>query len=348
MRTADFDFELPRQLIALQPSEKRDCSRLLILHRDGSVEHKRFFDIIDYLREGDMVLMNNTKVFPARLTGEKAGGKKVDILLVRKTDDETTWEILCKGSCNGPVSVFGGTEAEIQTRRSKKTGEKRRYLRIPEVSSSEMDDLIWKYGFMPLPPYIRRMPENLDKQRYQTVYADQQGSLAAPTAGLHFTDELICKIRNKGVLVKFLTLHIGTGTFKPVRVECLEDHDMEAEYFDMNQHLMEEIELVKQKGGRLFAVGTTTTRTVEGIASGRCKVNMGEGGAIRGFTDIFIYPGYNFRVVDCLVTNFHLPRSTPLLLVSAKSGFNKILKVYKEAAAMDYRFFSYGDAMLVL
>ncbi len=366
MRTADFDFDLPQELIASRPSEKRDHSHLLILHRDGFIEHKRFFDILDYLEEGDMVLMNNTRVFPARIIGKKTGGGTVDILLVRETADKAIWEILCKGHCDGPVTVFDGINAEIETHCSDERNGKKRYLRVPENAVVKLNDLVWKYGYMPLPPYIKRMPEDADKERYQTVYAEKQGSIAAPTAGLHFTDELIRKIQNKGVFVRFLTLHVGTGTFKPVRAESLEDHNMDPEYFEMDQSIIQELQQVKKSGRKVIAVGTTTTRTLEGIASGECtifnelnsssdplaKSALPDTGSqrpvIKGATDIFICPGYSFKAVDCLVTNFHLPRSTPLMLVSALSGFGRIAKAYKEAIAKDYRFFSYGDAMLIL
>jgi S-adenosylmethionine:tRNA ribosyltransferase-isomerase len=366
MKTADFDFDLPPELIASRPSEKRDYSRLLILHRDGSIEHKHFFDILDYLEEGDMILMNNTKVFPARIIGKMMGGRTVDILLVRETADKTIWEILCKGHCDGPVTVFDGVNAEIETHYSDDRNGKKRYLRIPENVVVKLNDLLWKYGYMPLPPYIKRMPEDADKERYQTVYAEKQGSIAAPTAGLHFTDELIAKMQNKGVFVRFLTLHVGTGTFKPVRAESLKDHNMDTEYFEMDQSIIQELQQVRKSGRKVVAVGTTTTRTVEGISSGKCIVyneSNNSGGlrekngppetgsrmpVIKGATDIFICPGYSFKSVDCLVTNFHLPRSTPFMLVSALSGFGKISKAYKEAIAKDYRFFSYGDAMLIL
>jgi S-adenosylmethionine:tRNA ribosyltransferase-isomerase len=366
MKTADFDFDLPQELIASRPSEKRDYSRLLILHKDGSIEHKRFFDILNYLEEGDMILMNNTKVFPARIIAKKIGGRTVDILLVRETADKSIWEILCKGHCDGPVTVFDGINAEIETRCSGNQIVKKRYLKIPVKAVVKLNDLVWKHGYMPLPPYIKRMPEDADKERYQTVYAEKQGSIAAPTAGLHFTDELIRKIQNKGVFVRFLTLHVGTGTFKPVRAESLEDHSMDSEYFEIHKSIIQELQQVKKSGRKVVAVGTTTTRTLEGISSGECMIynelNTSSGPLVKsclsdtgsrtpvitGATDIFIRPGYSFKAVDCLVTNFHLPRSTPLMLVSALSDFDRIAKAYKEAIAKDYRFFSYGDAMLIL
>jgi len=286
--------------------------------------------------------------------------------LVRETADKSIWEILCKGHCDGPVTVLDGINAEIETHCSGNQKGKKRYLRIPENSVFKLDDLLWKYGHMPLPPYIKRMPEDADRERYQTVYAEKQGSIAAPTAGLHFTEELIAKIQNKGVFVRFLTLHVGTGTFKPVRAESLEDHNMDSEYFEVNQSIIQEFQQVKKSGRKVVAVGTTTTRTLEGLASGKCRISnelnsssgplvksgLPETGSrislIKGVTDIFIYPGYSFKAVDCLVTNFHLPRSTPFMLASALSDSAKIGKAYDEAIAKDYRFFSYGDAMLIL
>lgn len=352
MRSADFDFDLPRQMIALRPSEKRDLSRLLVLHKDGSVEHKLFFNIADYLEAGDMLLLNNTKVFPARITARKSTGQEVDLLLVREDRGRESWEILCRGRVDGPVTLFDGVEACIETHYSDERNEKKSYLKLPEAAAAALDGLLWKYGYMPLPPYINRMPEAADKERYQTVYAECQGSIAAPTAGLHFTGDLLEKIRNKGVLVRFLTLHVGTGTFKPVRAEFLEGHRMDAEYFEVQRAVFDELELVKKSGRRVVAVGTTTTRTLEGIASGRYVTCGGDNGGdpqvLKGTTDIFIHPGFRFRAVDRLLTNFHLPRSTPMMLVSALSDFGKIMKVYREAIAMDYRFFSYGDAMLIL
>jgi S-adenosylmethionine:tRNA ribosyltransferase-isomerase len=305
-------------------------------------------------------------VFPARIIGKKAGGQTVDMLLVRETADKGVWEILSRGNVDGPVTVFDGIEAEIGTHNSDNQNERKRYLRIPQSAAAQLNNLLWKYGYMPLPPYIKRMPEDADKERYQTVYAEHQGSIAAPTAGLHFTDELIRKIQDKGVVVKFLTLHVGIGTFKPVRSESLEEHQMDTEYFEIKQSIMQKLQQVKKSGKKRIAVGTTTARTLEGVASRKymtCndlnssgshlqKIGQPEEGSlppvIKGVTDIFIYQGHSFKAVDSLLTNFHLPRSTPLMLVSALSGFGKIARAYKEAVAMDYRFFSYGDAMLIL
>lgn len=360
MRTADFDFYLPEDLIALRPLEKRDNSRLLVLHRDGSIEHRKFFDIVEYLKEGDMLVLNNTKVFPARIIATKPSGGKIDILLIKDTDG--TWEIMCRGRFNGMVTIGEGVKAEIwtETNRQEAIGygqksESKKFLKFLNVGSSDVKDMLWQYGYMPLPPYINRMPDNADKQRYQTVYAEHQGSIAAPTAGLHFTEELLNKIKDKGVSVEALTLHVGAGTFRPIKSERLQDHRMDSEYFEIKSSLINKIQRTKESGGRLITVGTTTTRALEAVVSGQVNslnclngLNYCQNGSVKGFTDIFIYPGYKFRAIDSLITNFHLPRSTPLMLVSALRGFKEILRAYKEAIAMGYRFFSYGDAMLIL
>ena len=347
MRTADFDFSLPKELIAARPSGKRDHSRLLVLRMDGSIEHRRFHEITEYLNPGDLLLLNDTKVFPARITGTKPSGGKVDILLVGETDEKGTWEILHKGGFQGTVTVFNGMEAEIRLEGGDPA---RAFLKFSGLSSEALDELLWHYGAMPLPPYIRRAPDEEDKLRYQTVYAERQGSIAAPTAGLHFTGELLAGIKEKGVKVRALTLHVGSGTFKPIRAEFLADHRMDSEYFELEPSLLADIRSVKKAGGRLITVGTTATRAIEGYMSGRCRSSdePSPSSTIKGSTDIFICPGYEFKAVDCLVTNFHLPCSTPLMLVSAFSGFTKITKAYEEAIAMNYRFFSYGDAMLIL
>ncbi|MBI3592369.1 MAG: tRNA preQ1(34) S-adenosylmethionine ribosyltransferase-isomerase QueA [Nitrospirae bacterium] len=344
MRTADFDFNLPKEFIASRPSERRDNSRLLVLHRDGLVEHRRFFHITEYLNDGDMLLLNNTKVFPARITGVTPSGKKIDILLVKETNNKGTWEILCKGKVNGAVTVFDDMKAEISVSDSRQ----RRFLKFQDIEASALNEMLWSHGYMPLPPYISRKPDDEDKDRYQTVYAEKQGSIAAPTAGLHFTNELLTRLSEKGVLVRTLTLHVGTGTFKPVKAEFIGEHNMDSEYFEIKSSLIDEIKSLKKRNNRLVAAGTTATRALEGFMSGVFKKSDSANGSVQGYTDIFIYPGYSFKTVDSLITNFHLPRSTPLMLVSAFSGFGKVIKAYESAIAMDYRFFSYGDAMLIL
>jgi len=364
MKVADFDFFLPENLIAERPSKERAGSKLLVVHRDGKTEHKRFSDIPSYLDRGDILLINNTKVFPARLIGFKKNGGRIEILLVRAKENNT-WEVLSKGRFTGTVKISEELQIELDE------GNTAHF-----ECSGDLMTALWKYGKMPLPPYIRRSPDESDKESYQTVFAKNEGSIAAPTAGLHFTDELLKEIISKGIILKELTLHVGTGTFRPMRAENVEEHSMDAEYFEMDRELMSEIKEIKSAGNKVVSVGTTTTRAIEGYASGRCKEadteNRKEGGTdimrngyspfrritdspgpakngtIKGYTDLFIYPGYDFRIVDTLITNFHLPRSTPLMLASAFSGLTKLLKAYEEAVAEGYRFLSYGDAMLIL
>lgn len=363
MKTADFDFYLPKDLIALKPSEKRDNSRLLILHRDGGIEHRRFLDIVEYLKNGDMLLLNDTKVFPARLIAVKPSGGKIDILFVKESDTDGTWEIMYNGRFEGTASVEDGIKAEIWTEEDKcqvsgvrsqnteKAPKPKKFLRFLNIDPSNVMNILWQYGYMPLPPYIKRQPDESDKQRYQTVYAENQGSIAAPTAGLHFTEELLKRIKDKGVMVEALTLHVGVGTFKPIKAEDVEGHKMDSEYFEVKSSLIEKIKETKESGKRVITVGTTATRALEGYFSGQFSTFRGHekvNGLMRGYTDIFIYSGYKFKAVDSLITNFHLPCSTPLMLASAFCSFETLLKAYKEAIAMGYRFFSYGDAMLIL
>ena len=278
-------------------------------------------------------------VFPARLIGTKPSGGKVEILLVKEIEPDT-WEILSKKKWSGRLSISEGFSAEIE-------GGVARFL----YSGDFMDNL-WRYGDMPLPPYIKRRPEQIDKERYQTIYAEQQGSIAAPTAGLHFTGELMDRIKAKGVNVRYLTLHVGTGTFKMIKTENIEEHSMDSEYFEIDADIVDEIKKVKASGKKVIAVGTTTTRAIEGYMSSKYSpihpFTDSPVHSIKGTTDIFIYPGYKFKAVDSLVTNFHLPRSTPLMLTSAFGGFEKLKEAYNTAIGHKYRFFSYGDAMLIL
>ncbi|MGQ9570537.1 MAG: tRNA preQ1(34) S-adenosylmethionine ribosyltransferase-isomerase QueA [Thermodesulfovibrionales bacterium] len=340
MRVTDFDFYLPDELIAKRPLIKRDNSRLLVLHRDGLIEHRKFFELPEYLSPGDMLLINNTKVFPARLKGYMRTGGTLDILLVREKGDNV-WEILSKGRFTGIIKISEELEAEIYDGITAKF-----------MCSGNLMDKVWKYGSMPLPPYIKRFPDEADKETYQTVYAKKEGSIAAPTAGLHFTVELLSELSSKGILVKELTLHVGVGTFKPVRTVDFEQHIMEAEFFEIEKSLIAEIEKVKNSGKRVFSLGTTTTRAIEGYMSGMYNTNnenkKQNSEILHGFTDIFIYPGYKFKAINSLITNFHLPKSTPLMLVTALCGWEKLKKSYEEAIALKYRFFSYGDAMLIL
>ncbi|MEW6417972.1 MAG: tRNA preQ1(34) S-adenosylmethionine ribosyltransferase-isomerase QueA [Nitrospirota bacterium] len=351
MKVADFDFILSKDLIAKRPLKERDSSRLLVLFRDGMIEHKSFSDLPSYLEKGDMLLINNTKVFPARLTGFKQNGERIEILLIRKKECNV-WEVLSKGGFTGTITISDNLQLELHN------GSTARFK-----YSGDFMDIIWQQGNMPLPPYIKRLPDEADKESYQTVFAREEGSIAAPTAGIHFTDRLLNEIALKGILIRELTLHVGPGTFKPIRTENLNDHSMEAEFFEIDKGIISEIREIKASCRRIISVGTTTTRAIEGCMSGRYTNNSnppsppflkgGKGGLqsskfISGATDIFIYPGYEFRVVDSLVTNFHLPGSTPLMLASAMCGWKKLIKAYKEAIAREYRFLSYGDAMLIL
>lgn len=346
MKTADFDFELPGHLLAVRPADQRDLSRLLVLQRNGLCEHRTFRDIADYLQPGDLLILNTTKVFPARLIGRKPSGGKIDMLLIRPTADAATWEVLYRTRYLGQVCI-GDISAEL-IEQKRENGEPVRCLRFFNLGPEEIDAALWKHGAMPLPPYIKREPDEQDKMRYQTVYAKTSGSIAAPTAGLHFTHDLLAGLKAKGVQIGELTLHVGIGTFLPVKVELLADHAMLPEHFSIDDRLFEMIRQTKEQGGRVIPVGTTATRALEGVASGRYCESSHEGGVLRGSTDIFIHPGHEFRVADGMVTNFHLPRSTPLMLVSALRGWDVIYRAYMEAITIGYRFFSYGDAMLIL
>jgi len=370
MRTSEFDFFLPGNLIALRPLEKRDSSRLLVLHKNGNIEHKMFFDLVEYMNEGDMLLLNNTKVFPARILAVRSDKKAIDILLIKESDRSGIWEVMYKGRFSGEVIIGNTIRAEVWVETAKRQGSgvkshwSKKFLKFLDIEPLKARDTIWQYGYMPLPPYIKRLPDEDDKYKYQTIYAEKEGSIAAPTAGLHFTNELLDKIEKKGVLIRTITLHVGPGTFKPIKSENIEGHIMDEEYFEIKHSLLSEIQHIKKSGGKIVTVGTTTTRAIEGFMSGlyqntdknnltdlasKCSsLFSGDDGCIKGCTDIFIYPGYSFKVVDAIITNFHLPKSTPLMLVSAFCGFDKVLQAYRDAISRNYRFFSYGDAMLVL
>lgn len=340
MKTADFDYELPQELIAQDPQEQRDSSRLLILDKKtGERTHRIFHDIIDYLHEGDCLVINNTKVIPARLIGEREGtGGKVEVLLLkRKTDN--VWETLVKPGKKARPGMrlsFGGglLHAEVQ----EVVDEGNRLIRFEYEGIFE--EILDQLGQMPLPPYITHQLK--DKNRYQTVYAKYEGSAAAPTAGLHFTEELLQQIQEKGVKIARVTLHVGLGTFRPVKVDDVTQHHMHTEFYHVSQEAADIINETKKQGGRVICVGTTSCRTIESAADGQGVVQ-----ATEGDTDIFIYPGYQFKVLDCLITNFHLPESTLLMLVSALAGKENIMAAYKEAVEMKYRFFSFGDAMFI-
>lgn len=340
MKTADFDYELPQELIAQDPLEQRDSSRLLILDKKtGERTHRIFHDIIDYLHEGDCLVINNTKVIPARLIGEREGtGGKVEVLLLkRKTDN--VWETLVKPGKKARPGMrlsFGGglLHAEVQ----EVVDEGNRLIRFEYEGIFE--EILDQLGQMPLPPYITHQLK--DKNRYQTVYAKYEGSAAAPTAGLHFTEELLQQIQEKGVKIARVTLHVGLGTFRPVKVDDVTQHHMHTEFYHVSQEAADIINETKKQGGRVICVGTTSCRTIESAADWQGVVQ-----ATEGDTDIFIYPGYQFKVLDCLITNFHLPESTLLMLVSALAGKENIMAAYKEAVEMKYRFFSFGDAMFI-
>ncbi len=340
MKTADFDYELPQELIAQDPLEQRDSSRLLILDKKtGERTHRIFHDIIDYLHEGDCLVINNTKVIPARLIGERerTGGKVEVLLLKRKTDN--VWETLVKPGKKARPGMrlsFGGglLHAEVQ----EVVDEGNRLIRFEYEGIFE--EILDQLGQMPLPPYITHQLK--DKNRYQTVYAKYEGSAAAPTAGLHFTEELLQQIQEKGVKIARVTLHVGLGTFRPVKVDDVTQHHMHTEFYHVSQEAADIINETKKQGGRVICVGTTSCRTIESAADGQGVVQ-----ATEGDTDIFIYPGYQFKVLDCLITNFHLPESTLLMLVSALAGKENIMAAYKEAVEMKYRFFSFGDAMFI-
>jgi S-adenosylmethionine:tRNA ribosyltransferase-isomerase len=342
MKLDDFDYPLPEELIAQEPLPERDASRLLVLHRnDGRREHRRFSDFPQYLREGDLLVLNDAKVIPARLIGKKIGtGGKVELLLDMPVGDPrgNTWQALGQASKAirpGARLDFQGLGAEVIA--SLGGG---RY----EVSFLT-DDLsleLQRVGRVPLPPYIRRQASAEDVERYQTFFAEKPGAAAAPTAGLHFTRELLGESLARGVRVAKVTLYVGAGTFLPIRTSDIEQHHMHAERFEVSEAAAQEHARARARGGRIIAVGTTAARTLESAWQGD-RLKAGE-----GVTELFIYPGYHFQAVDALVTNFHLPRSTLLLLVSAFAGRDAVLAAYREAIALQYRFFSYGDAMLLL
>ena len=340
MKTADFDYDLPQELIAQDPLEQRDSSRLLILDKEtGERTHKIFHDIIDYLHEGDCLVINNTKVIPARLIGEREGtGGKVEVLLLKRRSDNV-WETLVKPGKKARPGMrlsFGG--GLLHAEEQEVVDEGNRLIRFEYEGIFE--EILDQLGQMPLPPYITHQLK--DKNRYQTVYAKYEGSAAAPTAGLHFTEELLEQIQAKGVKIARVTLHVGLGTFRPVKVEDVTEHHMHTEFYHVSEEAADIINETKKQGGRVICVGTTSCRTIESAADDQGIVH-----ATEGDTDIFIYPGYQFKVLDCLITNFHLPESTLLMLVSALAGKENIMAAYREAVEMRYRFFSFGDAMFI-
>ena len=340
MKVKDFNFQLPQELIAQDPLKDRSASRLLILNKEtGKIQHESFKNIVQYLSPNDCLVLNNTKVIPARLIGakEKTGGKVELLLLERKEKD--IWEVMVKPGKKarpGDKIIFGDGLLKATIQSVVEGGNRHVRFEYQGVFEQVLDQL----GEMPLPPYITHQLE--DKERYQTVYAKYEGSAAAPTAGLHFTQELLEQIQEKGVQIAYVTLHVGLGTFRPVKADDIEQHQMHAEYYWIDPQEAKKINEVKAKGGRVIAVGTTSSRTLESCADTNGMVK-----AQKGWTDIFIYPGYSFKVVDALITNFHLPESTLIMLVSALAGRENVMRAYQEAVDQKYRFFSFGDAMFI-
>ena len=340
MKTHDFWYDLPDELIAQTPLQKRDSSRLCVLDREnGTISHKHFFDIIDYLQPEDCLVMNDSRVLPARLLGHRPTGGAVEVLLLRDLGDKK-WECLCKPGRKmqqGNEVIFGNGELTAIVTEVKEDGNRIVEFRYDGIFLEVLERL----GKMPLPPYIKE--ELQDQERYQTVYSREVGSAAAPTAGLHFTNELLDQLREKGIQTAFITLHVGLGTFRPVKAENVLEHHMHSELCMMNAQTAELINEAKRRGGRVVCVGTTSCRTLESLVN-----DDGTFSEKSKWTDIFIYPGYQFKAMDGLITNFHLPESTLVMLVSAFAGRENVLSAYNEAVKERYRFFSFGDAMLIL
>lgn len=340
MRKEDFYFDLPEELIAQDPLEDRSSSRLLVLDKEtGKVEHHVFWEIIDYLQEGDCLVINDTKVIPARLIGSKIGtDAKIEVLLLKRKENDV-WETLVKPGKKAKVGTrisFGDGLLVGEVVDIVEEGNRLIHFEYEGIFEEILDQL----GQMPLPPYITHQLE--DKNRYQTVYAKHSGSAAAPTAGMHFTPELLKEIEEKGVQIARVTLHVGLGTFRPVKVDNILEHHMHSEFYQIDEEAAEKINRAKESGHRVICVGTTSCRTIESAADKNGKLH-----ATNGWTEIFIYPGYEFKVLDCLITNFHLPESTLVMLVSALAGREQVLSAYEEAVKEKYRFFSFGDAMFI-
>lgn len=343
MNKSDFFYDLPESLIAQHPLEPRDSSRLMVLSKESTeIEHKHFYDICDYLKAGDCLILNNTRVLPARIYGTKNGtGAVVEFLLLKQIEADV-WETLAgpgKRAKEGTEFTFGDGILSAKVESVLENGN--RIIRFTYDKSDNIFNILDKIGQMPLPHYITE--ELQDKERYQTVYSKELGSAAAPTAGLHFTSEILEKLKLKGVNIGYVTLHVGLGTFRPVKAERIEDHLMHSEHYFLPQETADLINRTKKNGGRVIAVGTTSCRTLESCATFRGEICEDE-----RMTDIFIYPGYSFKCIDGLLTNFHLPESTLIMLVSAFYGYNKTLDAYKTAVEERYRFFSFGDAMLIV
>ena len=340
MKLSDFDYYLPKELIAQEPATPRDSSKLLVINRKKqTIEHKIFKDIVDFLEEGDLLVINNAKVFPARLLGKKEiTGGKIDLLLIEKVNDNL-WKCLVQGSGRikkGLNIIFGDNKLKGKV----EDYDKGIYL-VRFEHDGKFHDILEEIGEMPLPPYIKEASE-ASKKRYQTVYAEKTGAIAAPTAGFHFTEELIKNLKEKGVSFATITLIVGRGTFNPIKTENVEEHLMDEEYFEIDEEAKKKINTQLKNKGRIIAVGTTTVRTLESV------VKNGEITRTKGKTSLFIYPGYKFNAVDTFITNFHWPKSTPLLLTCSFGGKELIFKAYQEAIEKKYRFYSFGDAMLII
>ncbi len=341
MKLEDFDYELPEELIAQTPLSDRSASKMLVLNKNnGEIEHKHFKDMIEYMNPGDTLVLNDTKVIPARLIGEKVDTKAVIEVLLLKNIEGNVWESLCKPAKRvkeGTIISFGDGSLKAKCIELGEEGIRKFEL----IYNGVLYEILDRLGTMPLPPYIHEQLK--DQNRYQTVYAKNIGSAAAPTAGLHFTPELLKDLKNKGVNIAYLTLHVGLGTFRPVNVENILEHHMHSEYYEISKETCDIINKTKEKGNKVVVVGTTSVRVLETVATkyGSLKEDS-------GWTDIFIYPGYSFKIVDNLITNFHLPKSTLVMLVSALAGRENILNAYKNAIENKYRFFSFGDSMFII
>lgn len=335
MNTEEFSYHLPADSVAFYPEERRDfCNLMVVDRRNGNLQHRKFYELEDLLHEGDSLVVNDTKVIPARLYGNRGSGKRIEVLLVDKINARR-WKCLVRNPKDGMEIKFErGVSGKLA-----RNGRDEWFIDF----QSGVDEYLARYGKMPLPPYITREPEERDNVYYQTVYAKESGAIAAPTAGLHFSDELLSRLEKIGVEINYLTLHVGIGTFKPVKAEHIEDHHMDEEYREIPEETSKAINRAKQEGRRVIAVGTTVVRALESSVD-----NSGNLRSSSGFTDLFIFPGFQFKVVDVLITNFHLPRSTLMMLVSAFAGKGLIFEAYIEAIAKKYRLLSYGDAMLIV
>lgn len=352
MLISEYDYNLPEELIAQMPADKRDNSRMMVLNRkDRTISHKHFYDIVDLIEPNTLLVMNNTKVLPARLIGHKDTGAKIEVFLLKQNskmqDEHENWEVLIKPSKRVKPDTIIKISDELSVRAIKRLEENGEWLVELIFNGNNVLDVLHRNGNIPLPPYIERKIPNedlkkLDFERYQTVYAKDEGSVAAPTAGLHFTKEILKKLENKGVELAYVTLNVGLGTFRPVQCENVENHKMHSETFEISEKAAEQINRAKAEGKKIVAVGTTTVRTLETAYKKFGCIN-----ACHDHSELFIYPPYEFKVIDNLITNFHLPKSTLLMLVSALAGKDFIFDAYKEAIENKYRFFSYGDCMYI-